>query len=449
MSYEEEFDRIMREKADGLEYQFEEGHWQKARQLITDSRRGRKGLLRSLAFTLGIIAIGSLGTMMLLTSEAEPLGSRDQYTSGDQFGDHAAGTAALAQKPVAATDEIRPAPAEKTGPAGNKAERVIRPRHMAAAATVTQEKQPESTTLSEKNARVAEPSASPGKMNLSFTGVAAGDQEESAGEDEHQASVSGGPAAPDADPAFVFLQDKRGTLFYQQLHPDAKLAAVAAVKKKDDDYFEKNSARNTLFLEAVAGGAFFTGWQASDRYDGRGFNGFAGLNGGLYLGKKWQLSTGIQVFNLGHLDEPFYSVESKSYGFSSVTSSTVISTSQLYYFAMPLKVSRLFESGGRASFGIAGAQLFRSDNEIKANTIRDKAVTSSVVSKNHSLYEGMNQQLLMLTAGYDMKLTPRLSAGVEVVYGLTDLFTANTYLRRSERPVMIRAGIIYSIADRK
>lgn len=432
MSYEEEFDRIMREKAEGLEPAFEEDHWLGARRLIDESRQSGRGFMKSLSLTIGVVLVGGFAALLWLSPEKSDEVLAEKGAVAVSALNLETGT--VQQAASAEPSTFQAGTAVSSGPAKSDAEK---PHISKSSAGPLHEKGSGSSPVAPAGTSVN------GKAEILLSAVVPANT--GAFDSQDKSTETAAAALPDD---FVFLTTNGMMLDVEPGRHEARLSPLTAIRHKGDDYYDKKKDRGGFFVDAVAGAAFFTGWQASDRYDGRGMNWFAALNAGRTFAGSWQVASGIQLFNLAHLNEPFYVAESKSYDFGSVTSSTVITTSQLFYVGVPVKLTRVFQNGGRASLGMIGAQLWRSNNEITSQVIRDNSVLSETKSGNGKLYEGMNQQVLMLSAGYDLRVGRRISAGVEMVYGLTDLFAPNTYLERSERPVMVRAGLTYHFAQK-
>lgn len=437
MSYEEEFDSIMRAKSEEMEYSFEEAHWQKASQLITRHRTGGREVIRSLAWSAAVVVAGGVATLLWFSpGMTDPAKAVASATSGET----------VVRAEVALSDDI-----------GVKAQLHEGARSAVAVAPVSGGETGEQVnaavtsgnSLASKDASGrAETKQRNSRDNVNGMNMPASE----AGHQQKEIQPAN-PVAEFNPVDFTAAGLKVELLAAKQLPLDedqpirhARLTNIRTLGSNDDYVAKKRTA--AMFLDVEAGGAFWTGWQSDGSHNGRGINWFAGADVGRKLGKHWQVSAGLQVFNFAHLDAPFYSAGAISYGFGSVTNNTVITTEEMRYFGLPVRVGYTFAGGGQLRAGIIGAQLWHATNRLETNTARNSEMVESNTDRNHKLYDGMNQQLFMLTAGYGVRLSERVFAGVDVVYGLTDLFSERTYLRRVERPLMIRAGIKYRIAGK-
>jgi hypothetical protein len=217
--------------------------------------------------------------------------------------------------------------------------------------------------------------------------------------------------------------------------------------KKDDDYYEPKS-RKTHLLELAAGAVFLNGWNTLDGKDGDGFNWYAGINYGLFISRRVMVGTGLNLYNIANISQPFHAATGMEYGFSSVSSQTLVTARTLYYAGIPLAVYYHINKNNRVGAGINASMLVGSNNTVNSYKVQDGSSTLQASSRNYGRYEGIGATSLLLTASYATRISSRFAISAEAVYGLTDLFNNTDYKKDLESLAGIRVGIHYTILEK-
>lgn len=465
MSYEEEFDRLMRDKAGEMQYAFEEAHWQKASELIS---RSRGGAIRFKALVIGGAVVVGLGISVLIYTNALP----EEKTQ-------VATTVTLPPQAQQQID-VPTSPAAEVNPAPSQAETVASASKssgaplVSAVAPVPVEALPPATVETESPAATAKMSSADdagitasteqtsGAGNIDISRVNKKESGTSTPPEQTPVSSTGAEFLPSPDNAEAHsenttalaevsteqLQGRSLFLAYHSTDLDVIVRPVTEVTMKDDDYYKAGKKPRVFYADLIGGGAYNLGWEKRGKQDGKGLNWYGGINAGVFICRRLSIGTGFQAFNLANITQPFHVVRATDYDFASATSKTVITCSQLQYFGVPLKFTWHSE-GAELSFGILGAQLWRAHNTLESTVTRDASVIASDKSTNHNLYEGMTQQVLMLNAGCSVNLSRRLFVGAELIYGLTDLYSGSSYYASGrEVPAAIRLGITYRLMEK-
>ncbi|WP_317896903.1 hypothetical protein [Aurantibacillus circumpalustris] len=247
-----------------------------------------------------------------------------------------------------------------------------------------------------------------------------------------------------------FLSAVHSFIPLEQNESDLVSTPFTFLKRYDDDYYEKNIKRKIHYFNLEAGAAYLLGWKAKEGSDGQGFNWFAGVNYGRYLTNKTSISFGIQAYSITNIKQPFYQIAQKEYGFGSVSIYTKITTSQLYYIAVPLKFNYHINATNEVGLGLNAAYLISAKSNKSKYYVLDgeeKSIGSDNGNSN-SIYEGTNTINLMLTAQYKATLSKRLGLSLELNYGITDIFKNMGDIKTSETPVGIRLGLNYTLFDK-
>lgn len=223
------------------------------------------------------------------------------------------------------------------------------------------------------------------------------------------------------------------------------------LERYDEDYYKKNQNPKAHYLNIELGGNYLLGWEAKSGKDAKGLNWYAGLNYGRYLSKKLSLSFGFQAYNIANITQPFYLVSSKEYGFGSKNIYTRVTSGQLYYVALPLKLNYHINSSNSFALGLNTAYLASANNTVEKYYVMDneeKSIGSPADSHNTGVYQGTRMLNMMLSANYRAQFGKRIGINLEFNYGLTDIFENTETIKNKEKTMGIRLGLTYTLFDK-
>lgn len=218
-------------------------------------------------------------------------------------------------------------------------------------------------------------------------------------------------------------------------------------KHYDEDYY-KNKNRKTHFLNIEAGTCYLLGWDTKLGKDAKGFNWYGGVNYGIHLSKSISISSGAQVYNINHIEQPFFNGSKTEYSFSSVTTNTVVTSNMLCYAAVQIKISYLLNQKNKIGIGFNMGFLVNSKNKIETYTLLDNGKVNNVVTNNTGVYKGANTNNVLLNALYTKQLTNRIGLNAEFIYGLSDIFNNTNTIKNIEKPLGLRLSLQYSLFDK-
>lgn len=225
---------------------------------------------------------------------------------------------------------------------------------------------------------------------------------------------------------------------------DVKLQNISILQRYEEDYYKKGVKYKTHFFNIEAGVNYWLGWNVTNQKDAKGFDWFAGVNYAYYLSKRIAIGMGFQMFNMNHISQPFYATEKTEYSFSSIKTSTVITTSQLNYLAVPIKMYYRINRFNQVSIGLNTAYVYKTSNKVESVT----AESSPVVVQNNIIYNDIQSRNYNLTLSYRVRTYNRLWLSFEGIYGLSDAFHGNLNPSNFERPIGLRIGLQYNIFDK-
>lgn len=492
MSFEEEFDSIIRRKAEEEKYPFNQDNWEKASALLDADRKADRvarvkqfllpGTLIVVTGAIGFIAYsffnGSHDSGLALKNPSQQetgalrTSSIQEETSPVTISSE---QNAIQAQPLQSATQVQPSEVAETmnqggsSPAMPKGEKAIvfNSEKTSFSSEDFAGKSEQSnydhagtgTTSSEGGNKKNESNNSDSAINSSATMVGSSDQEqhnavstEPESKEEMLAMQSGAPVQ-ESQPELLSADELltvQANLPFEFLNPDLRPSPFVLLNRYEDDYYKPNKVHKSNYFNVEAGGTYLAGWSTQHGQDGKGLNWYGGLNYGRYLSNKIDMSIGLQIYNIANIKQPFYLVASKEYSFGSDNIYTRVTSNQLFYVAVPLKVNYVLNSANSIGIGINAAYLISSQNSISKYYLLDneeKTIDASG-SNNKGIYKGTKRTNLMLTAQYKTQLSQRFGLNLEFNYGLTDIFDNTGNIKNSEKPMGVRVGLIYTLFDK-
>jgi hypothetical protein len=451
MSYEEEFDRIIRRKAEEAEYPFDERDWEKANGML-DREQSRRTAIRlkriivpsAIAVTIGVavMAISFLDTtepskMVSVISEthekvqSEPqkLSEADNTAPAINTGADVAETRSGAvQTTNALPDEseaVSAGSAETTGNSGDAARisgtNLPSTPDLNNAASGTALTMPVVTPDQQKKTENATDIPVPA---IDMTGLTAVEE----------------PVAPE----LPYSIEAHGGYLPVESERDIVPAGVS-LPQSYEDYFKNNYKSHWLTTEA--GTMYNLGWNVNGTSDAAGINWYGVVQYGRYLSRKIAVSAGLEAYNIAGISKPTHETRTTDYSFGSTVASTMVTTTQLYYAGVPVKFHYVFRNGSRAGIGVNTGWLVAASNRIDTFAVRnDLPVTGSANVKG--IYDNVNQLNAQVVLSFSYPVSRRFRVQGEVMYGVTDIFTASNRMATRENTQGLRVGIQYQLFDK-
>jgi hypothetical protein len=469
MSFEEEFDRIIRQKANEAEYPFDEKNWEKARAMVdADRKSGSKRpvalfysvalLLLSLGVAGWLLIAGADEVAMPVKAVAENTALAENEKDTYKMAQVTAPTPKAATRmisipkrkgqasPTSKSDRVKPVVASETNPlqANDKVPSSVAQNNPAGSGTGD----------ASENREAAPEKNNPPAQNIPDVPVP-----EEQISTEARLPVAEQPSEAPADPPATVLEQQpviaSEVVSYEHLNPIYSRLPVSSVERElqptiirvsNEDYYNKKRFK-THFLNAEAGATYLAGWDVKGGKDGKGLNWFAGLNYGLYVSRKIALGAGLQVYNIAHIEKPFYSTSTTQYGFGSTGTRTVITTGSLYYVALPVKVYYLLNSHSQFGAGVNIGMPVEARSTMETYGLSDHVVVNSQKTTRTGLYEGINTTNILLSAFYKTQVAKRFYLNGEVIYGVSDIFE-NLEQTTREQAIGFRLSLHYTLFDK-
>ncbi|PBQ34469.1 hypothetical protein CNR22_22705 [Sphingobacteriaceae bacterium] len=514
MSFEEEFDSIIRRKAEGESYPFDESNWEKTSALL-DAERNTTRALKIKQLYLPVVLVLAIGTAGLMTynyfdsvkgttQTAKELAvvakadiatsnnenkitvssSKLKTTSLDDKKQNDESTNTIANNASQNTSEITKAvvvksAAEKTHMAAISKEKNTS-TNQETALKIKESNLPLSTTTSKEekskaenqngerqeklaerseNIMAVEPANAKEATNFEASNKSAStelpeitsENSRSEADNSYVIPASAAPSASDLNQVVNAdqLSAVYSTLPFEVSDQEINSGPFVYLNRYDDEYYKKKNAK-THYLDIEFGANYLLGWNAAKGKDGDGMNWYAGLNYGRYLSNKFNVSIGLQAYNIANIKQPFYLVAAKEYGFGSNLIYTRVTSNELYYLAVPLKFNYMINRKNSIGLGVNAAYLIGATNTVSKYYTLDNEVRTVGPSDTQTkgIYKGTNTMNIMLTANYKTQLVKRVGLNLEFNYGVSDMFKNTDQVKTSEVPMGIRVGLTYAIFDK-
>lgn len=490
MSFEEEFDRIVRQKAEGAEFPFDEKNWEKASKMLDAERKvvwmgfSAKAYVMILLF----LCLGTAGYFLVMGSDAKEADtsvalnvkqtiSETSVIRSEENTEVAKSEIAIKgpnEKTIQYLSNTENTIAEANTKANDKTvlttesaktENKITSSDFASSSLKKTAKANTSSNSTEETKRVSKPviavlpSQSTGSANNSFT--------EKTTVADNMASAKSGITTNVNDQynstKSDFEVNERVVSENEQLEigsltvlipksepaaePEIALAAINVLDYFDEDYYTPENYKKH-YLDVEAGGAYLLGWKANSETDGRGFNWYAGVNYGFYVTKKASLSVGVQGYNISNIGKPFFNHTKTEYGFTSSSTQTMITAKSLYYVALPLKMAYSINPQSQIGVGCNVGLLVSSRNVMDTYFYQSDVRTDKTSVNTKGFYDGMNTTNIQWSVFYKTKLTNRLHVNAEALYAPSDIYRYTHSSISTANNFGFRLGLQYTLLER-
>lgn len=462
MSSEQKFDKIFRNKIEGGENDipFSEAGWESARKLIDAERGAGIASVKNVSVTLAMILLLGIAvfvTLNILNGDAALAQSAahnktNTVAEGSDLKNSATAVGpSHEEKDVNPTDIVSP----KETLNEIKADAKKASNYRAGLKNIPSEKSVsigKSELNAEKKDVIKKDNQSHNDATYKAANVVSKSYKKKKQQVEHellkpQSSLTNEYEVYENHENGFWLSGKTTNLPPSNLDSSLVKTPFDFIRVYDADYY-KAKRRKTHYLNVEAGMAYLMGWNAPKGKDAKGFNAYAGVNAGLYLGKKSSVSIGLQIYNIGNIQQPFFNGSNVSYDFGANGTYTVLSGKSLYYTAVPINFNYSLKGSDRISIGVNTGVLCGGVNTEETFEMQDGVKKNHAVNRYMGYYEGMNPVNVMLTAGYGRNISKRFRMNAEFLYGLSDIYKSTKLNQTKERIPGIRIGMQYTLSDK-
>lgn len=500
MSFEEEFDKIIKQKAEHAEYPFDKNDWEKAAAML-DAQRGAPALPFWKKFAVPAIigiAVVSIGIIMLPVNTAKQVSSVSS-TNTEALRKEAdqnlpAENAPQAEKNVT---PVLPSSTETTvNKNNNLTQTTARPKEVKIPSTNPAGADAQSNTANSDSPASAQPLQSdidevkissnispevnaPVKANTKRQDDSAlsnsdnsskQNTTESGKVDYANSNIYSAPtqfATESKEENTKVQQSKTGLSFAETISENEQnINAIASdflpshalslALPSDCTFVTANLQalpqmampdyvrKQPNFYLALTGGMHYAfGWETATGVDGKGINYFGGIEFGKYIKPDLSLSAGLQYFRFTNIDNPYYASMGKGYGFGYTKKFSSVTVDQLNYISLPINLVYKSKDGIIFGTGFTTNYLAGAHSRVDSYEISDgvKSQTTSIGSQK--IYEGTSSLNFMAHVRLGYALSRKFGVYGELQYGLNDMFDSKIKKQNDERSTGLRIGLNY------
>lgn len=199
------------------------------------------------------------------------------------------------------------------------------------------------------------------------------------------------------------------------------------------------------YLNVVGGVHYAFGWETAAGKDGKGYNYFGGLEVGKYINSNLSIGAGLQYFTFTNIYQPYFASIGKGYGFGYTQSYSSVTTDRLNYLSIPLNINYTSADGFVIGAGVTGNYLLGVHNRVDTYGISDGLKGTITSEGSNKIYEGTKVIGMMASVRLGYTVFNRMSLFADLQYGLNDLFDAQTKKQTNERITGLRFGFNYTL----
>lgn len=462
MSFEEEFDRIIRQKMEGNKVPFNEGDWQKASNLIEKDRLSSSTLTSSKRFykiAAVSFVITALTTISFLVVKEPPISkelvSETKVTKRDI---QQKGVRRSATNNAKGRDEAKNADNPdllNSGGYNRGTYKVSESKKESNSFQSNKRDNVKNASAVAQNATTASSETPPALNNESLqeavaSGVLIDDQTKDEKTELGIKNNSDDSSIEEiVNHTTIEQLDQQPIDFaYTSKEPELMPQYKFNMQLRDEDYYKKNAPGLSHFLLIEGGINYHMGWSDINGTDGKGLNWYGGLSYGYNFSKHVGLSLGLQAYTIGNIQTPFYNSSQKVYSFGSAQTQTVLTCNSLIYTAVPIKVLYTTTDNWRFAFGVNAGIVVASKNTMQTVQLSDGVAVASETKNDNGLYTGVNAYSFLMCASVSKEITKRVEFQAEFNYGLSDLFDNSASNTNKQSGNSIRLGLNYRLFTR-
>ncbi|HQQ93534.1 MAG TPA: hypothetical protein PLQ93_03190 [Bacteroidia bacterium] len=447
MKAEEEFDDIFRRKIDEARFSIRDSDWENARRLIDRNRTGTVATSSAKMYWLvsGVVALGASTLLYLAVPESGKSTLADEVIQEQENTPEPKTTRDLHQTLVLAST----AQTQKTNSLKHETDLSVHP-NTPVKPTSLKMGSAFAGKAGHNHANLATNHTAQGpNLNLALSGETA--QQGSAFNTQDYPSGMSSESL-DAEHSqdkheILWLPYRSASMLSQFMLPAQPEIGIKTIKGTHNDYYvSRQNKRN--YLDVEVGVLYLNGWENKGIESGKGPNLFAGINYGFHVSKNLIASVGVQVYTVRHMNDEFYSVKGKTYGFSSSETQSVISCQSMAFASVPVKLYYKMDDQNLLGLGVNAGYLVSARNNLDTYTLNDGAPTLAQSQNNKQQYENMSSLNLVLSAGLQHEFGSGFSAGIEYNYGLSDLIANSQINNTLQNTSGFRLSLKYKILER-
>ncbi len=245
-----------------------------------------------------------------------------------------------------------------------------------------------------------------------------------------------------SDNSWMYLQSKLNNPSNEE---EISSNVVAIHQPDPDDY---SQVRLKMHYARLGAGALASnGWQGASKTDGKCVSALFAGEYGIYFTKRFSLTTGLKYWQLSNIHSPWYKVTSISYNYFYTTNSAEITTTAMQFLSIPVGISWHPHRRHQITAGMQLNTMLAAENTwVYSGPI--ETTGANRVEQKSGLYNGMNVYTWAAQMGYRYEFMHRLSLMANVQLQLQSFFNGNVSSSATNHPLFVSGGLTYTLFDK-
>ena len=248
--------------------------------------------------------------------------------------------------------------------------------------------------------------------------------------------------AQESSASWMYLQNK----WSNEERVEEVSSSLQPINRPDPEDYSK--AKLKTHYARVGGGAVASnGWQGAKGTDGKGISPLLTGEYGIYFAKRFSLNAGVKFWQITNIQSPWYKVTSVNYNYFYTTNAIELTTTSMKMLSVPLGIAWHPHRRHQITAGIQMNAVLTAENTLTYSGPSETAGANRTEQKS-GVYNGMNLYTWGAQAGYRYECMHRLSLTANAQMQLQAFFNGNIPSTSSKRPIFVSGGLAYTLFDK-
>ncbi|MFO0356037.1 MAG: hypothetical protein ACK50A_03715 [Sphingobacteriaceae bacterium] len=483
------FDDLMKDKLDGMEFPFNEANWEKASQMIDAARPAKKPfgnllLVSSIIVTCALIisSVYYFGGKLGNTTSPEVAQKNEQSsvsTSNELIANSVAATSQQLNNSFEKTtpnsnenastnvnsnnntNTINNSASINTSETKNSADVHVksnsRPTNMNVAVVSSNTKN-NFGKKNNSNPIISKTSSSNGMPVGAAEGARQKEQQNGNASATNNGSTDSQNTFATNEPKKESLTDPESSVVNQNVEvaqttatntaaPDTSNGTNSSFTKKKDYVRTKH---HTVLVEAGAINSF--GWAVNNVRNGNNIAPFAGINYMYNFDSRSSVLFGLQYNTLSNLSESKVSFSVTSYEFGMKNDVTTYKITNLHYATIPMKYIHKLNSNHSFGIGLNASYLLSIQNQIESTKHIESNINETTVKKDVGYgYDQLSRFNAQFALSYQYQISKKIGFNAELNQNLTNVVKDYQFFgveSKSSRPAAVKLSLTYTLLNK-
>lgn len=229
--------------------------------------------------------------------------------------------------------------------------------------------------------------------------------------------------------------------------PDTSNGTNSSFTKKKDYVRTKH---HSVFVEAGAINSF--GWAVNNVRNGNNIAPFAGINYMYNFDSRSSVLVGLQYNTLSNLSESKVSFSVTSYEFGMKNDITTYKITNLHYATIPMKYMRKFNSNHAFGVGLNASYLLSIQNQIESTKHIESNIDETTIKKDVGYgYDQLSRFNAQFALSYHYQISKKIGFNAELNQNLTNVINDYQFFgvkSKNSRPAAVKLSLTYTLLNK-